>query len=140
MNKFRSWNENIKKFIYFEDGEYMYTDESGECEIHFDEDDINDIKKSINSEGEDERMLKMFHAFNWKNAEQEITRNGVTFFEGDKYKINDSIYGVIAIANGILGFKKYKTSSDEYIGFSKILEYLIQSMNKLGNIHENKEL
>lgn len=121
MSKFRSWNEKCEMFYYFRDG-YYYT--------------FNPVDEEYS------RHVPLMNGdkFNWKNAEQEIFRNGVTFFEGDKYKINDSLYGVIAIANGILGFKKYKTSSDEYIGFFKISQYSIQSMNKLGNIHEDKEV
>jgi len=113
MAKFRSWCECLKRFIYFEDGKYSM--------VYF--------NNEINPECE----------FDWVNAEQEFTRHKVTFFKGDKFSINGAVYGVIAIKNGILGFERYETCCDEYIGFSKISEYPIQIMNKLGNTHQNKE-
>lgn len=119
MAKFRSWNEKFNIFTYFIDG--YYTDSVTEKDIFYD----NKTESDVNIIG-----------FNWQNAEQEFERYNIKFFVGDKFKINDCIYGVVAIRNGILGFDKYETCCDSYIEFLRITDYNISKLEKIGNIHE----
>ena len=79
-----------------------------------------------------------FTPFNWQNAEQEFERYNIKFFIGDKFSINEAVYGVIVIRNGVLEFDKYETCCDEYIGYSRITDYYINQLEKIGNIHEEK--
>jgi hypothetical protein len=55
--KFRSWNEELGKFIYFEDGRYF-----------------NDTISMFEDN---------YHIFNWQNKEQGFEVKGKTFFVND---------------------------------------------------------
>ena len=110
MAKFRNWNEKLNDFIYFEDGKYF--------------------------NGEDWQSRNPKGKFNWQNAEQEFTREEVKFFEGDKFLLEESYYGVIALEEGILIFNVYDRETNEFIDSENISDSYIGNMERLGNIHE----
>ena len=111
MAKFRSWNEKIKKFIYFEDG-YEFSDVQGN--------------------------LKYFNHFNWQKAEQSTGRkdnNGIEIFVGDILKHeNSTIYGVKLnqVRSEIALYFNNKIYAFPFGDLRHNLEII-------GNIHENKE-
>lgn len=123
MAKFRSWNETLNKFFYWEDGEYCggtdSEDEQGETEF----------------------------LFNWQNAEQSTIIVDVMCSCGDtlivsfaynKYnepdnQIEKSVKGVLKIDN--MGF--YIESQEDKIYLSSLPT--IFDCAVIGNIHENKE-
>jgi len=114
MAKFRSWNEKIKCFVYFADGLY-FIDETSK---------IPDDPLGV---------------FDWKNAEQEFSRNGLIVFVGDKFKLSDDYYGVVAFRNGVLGFDVYEHGTNDLITFEDIYWSYSYSIEKIGNIHEEEE-
>ena len=143
MAKFRSWNEEENQFYYWEDGEYNFC--GGYTEMNH------------------------RNRFNWKNAEQQIIINplmyyqnmdrheeefkDVEFFEGDIIKMHffyddadpvslgwvegeKEVVGILKCEN--LGGAVILSENKEY-SYS-LLQDPLEELERLGNIHENKEL
>ena len=143
--KFRSWNEKLKCFIYFEDGKY-FIEEFESCKV---KDNLLDL-------------------FNWQNKEQQVTINplmyyqnidkheeefkDVEFFEGDIIKMHffyddaDPVsLGWIEGEKEVIGVLKCENlggavivSDDKEYSYS-LLQEPLEELERLGNIHENKE-
>jgi len=67
--KFRSWNEELKRFVYFENGKY-FIQEYEECKV----------KENLNN------------LFNWQNTEQYTGKkdnNGIEIYVGDNLMTNN---------------------------------------------------
>ena len=117
MAKFRYWNSALLEFIMFDNGFYSYTKSSG----------FN--------------MAEPEAEFNWEKAEQEFTRDGVSFFIGDITELDDNLHGIVAMKNGILGFNTYDYYCEGIeFDFEPIEYYLLDKTFFSGNIHQNKEL
>lgn len=143
--KFRSWNEEGLRFVYFEDGKYFLIVHGVETNTEF-----------------------PYH-FNWQNAEQEVNINPemfyskvteeskkslekVAFFEGDIVKMHffyddhDPIsLGWVEGEKEVTGILKCENlggavivSKDKEYSYS-LLQDPLEELEILGNIHENKE-
>ena len=129
MAKFRSWNEEIKKFNYFEDGEYYYftTNLRGNKKIKIDcETRIEDSN------------------FNWQNAEQStglFDKNGKEIYIGDKVKWKDyDHFGCCFEYESIVEQEKcgaYITETPDGTG-SYYVWGKADELEIIGNIHEDK--
>lgn len=156
MNKFRSWNETKQVFIYFFNGYYFNTLEGLK---QYEE----DLKKGVKG-----CYCTSNTNFDWNNAEECITINkslfysenakddvlkDVEFFEGDIVKMHffyddaDPVsLGWIEGEKEIIGILKCENvggavilSEDKEYSY-QLLQEPIEELERLGNIHENKEL
>lgn len=112
MIKYRSWNEELRQFFYWEDGIYQ------RCGV--------------------DREEFCIGLFNWQNAEQGFTREGVTFFEGDKFKLDSIYYGIVVFREGVLEFEIHAEGFD-LKDFTELSYYSMDKLEKLGNIHEGSK-
>ena len=118
---FRSWNEELKQFFYFENGIYL------RCGIDRDEFNLS--------------------LFDWRNAEQGTglkLRNGTEIFVGDNFfdETENSISTVV-IKEHIFqwGLRElYQGMLSEVVDYYPIVDVYLNRIAKLGNIHQNKEL
>jgi hypothetical protein len=147
MAKFRSWNEELQAFIYFEDGEFSFSEDNGKSEIHFDYDDIIDKISSDNLTNEDYAIINTFDCFDWQNTEQSTVIRNIECFVGDdlEIEITFSRYGGIddfeeKIVRGILKFDNsgFYIENDNFKGYLNNLTII--DIEVYGNIHENKEI
>lgn len=124
MAKFRSWNEVLKEFCYFENGEYSYSIKDYES------------KSCLN-----------FDKFNWQNAEQEIKVDSYKCFVGDIGVLRflernpNSMMGKgcnrVKTLKGVVGFDYRGLYIDDGKNCYYIIDYRTRAQFEIiGNIHE----
>jgi len=118
---FRSWNEELKQFFYFENGIYL------RCGIDRDEFNLS--------------------LFDWRNAEQGTglkLRNGTEIFVGDNFfDETDNSISTVVIKEHIFQWELrelYQGMLSEVVDYYPIVDVYLNRIAKLGNIHQNKEL
>jgi hypothetical protein len=125
MAKFRSWNEDFKFFIYWEDGEYYYIPDIERINPETKEPYKHVISRRQNTE-----------TFNWQNAEQStglFDNNNKEIFVGDVVKNSKEETAIVAYHSLICGFTVLFKSdgTDKFIG-------LFDSLEVIGHIHEGE--
>ena len=126
--KFRSWNDKLNCFIYFDNGEYFIDEDTKN------KDDVLNV-------------------FNWQNAEQSAIVLEKPCFEGDLFDLEVMIRIVKQLdtfykepQRFVSGLKKDEFGFYFYLEEHKLKVYLYDDDFKIikakiiGNIHENKEL
>ena len=130
MAKFRSWNEKLSRFFYWQNGDYFSDDE---------------CKLSITC---NKSFTHSIPLFNWQNAEQGFVINGQEIFENDYIKFEnvitrDSVWAepAIVVNTGYsleARIKPYyqETPFNQCIIYPK--KFNSCDIVKLGNIHEGE--
>lgn len=117
MAKFRSWNENIRAFTYFEDGKYLLY-ENGKGIYPYEEFPL---------------------LFNWQNDEQStglFDKNGKEIFDGDIHKWGDKQGKVVFLINNGQWVVKY-IDGEKCGQVAYDLDYITSCRGEIiGNIHE----
>jgi uncharacterized phage protein (TIGR01671 family) len=133
MAKFRSWNEKLKCFIYFEDGYYSYF-ENGAEKFFLLGTDFNDL------------MMRdgKHYQFDWQTAEQStglFDKNGKEIYVGDKVKWHDyDNFGCCFEYESIVEQEKggaYITDTPDGTG-SYYVWGKSDELEIIGNIHEGE--
>lgn len=133
MAKFRSWNEELKCFIFFEDGYYSFF-ENGVEKYFLLGTDFNDLVMRNGNH----------YQFDWQNAEQSTglkDKKGKEIFVGDKVIWNDLDYGgeyIVVFDEDAKSFGKKNINGDFIDNF---YDYDAEAWNDtiIGNIHEVQE-
>ena len=123
MTKFRSWNEEGQRFVYFEDGEYYL------------------IVHKV-------RTIGAFpYKFNWQNKEQSTglkLGDRTEIFVGDNFfDETDNSISTVVIKEHIFQWELrelYQGVLSEVIDYYPIVDVYLNRIDKLGNTHQNPEL
>lgn len=125
--KFRSWNEELGKFIYFEDGYYSYF-EKGVEKYFLLGTDFNDL------------MMRngKHYQFDWQKAEQVSSYkdiHGKEIFKGDNLYENGELIGSVDIQFDCFVILNQDGKTSEQF----LYEINFARIEKKGNIHEGEQ-